>query len=684
MLGALEFTWPLWGLPLITIPILIHLFNRLRHRKLDWAAMMFLRQASRKSTRYAKLRQWLVLMFRVLAVLALILMLCQPKWNSKMARGLFGGRPDVIVLVVDRSVSMEDAGPEQLKSKREFALQELMRLARDEASGSRVVLMDHTAERPKELKALDSLPDHPMVKATDTGADMLGVMQRIHDWINETKPGSCEVWVASDLQSENWNPDEELRWKAVTDDLRAKDQELTVRVVTLRENARDNYALVVENVEYQKKGDKGELDLTVRIERNHGKGGPLPLEIRLGQSQREEREVALPEGRQPVKHTMTLTLEPEADVGWGSVTLAQGSASSADGNARDDEGFFVYGQTTMIQTAIVGRDEDARAILGFAAAPPSPEITNLTARIYAPEEKESLKWTDNGLVIWQDVLPEGETAAALEEYARDGGVVLFFPANEPGQIEIDGQKIGWGAVDDAPKDSEMGFEVNKWEVQGGPLADTDQGLSLPLLQLETQRRQRITGEGIALASFADGEPFLVRRGVGEGQILFCATLPHEDWSTLTEGLVLLPMVQRLLAVGAVRYGKAQLLISGEDTQEDTGTRWVSVGSTEARTFATEAGVFRKPDGRLVAVNRPSGESDARRIDFEKLKQLFGQVPVAEVKGETLGDQRSAKLWQLMLVFMAAFLLAEARLILPRSSDEGARIPIPKTEEAPTP
>ena len=259
--------------------------------------------------------------------------------------------------------------------------------------------------------------------------------------------------------------------------------------------------------------------------------------------------------------------------------------------------------------------------------------------------------------------------------------MLFFPANEPGQIEIDGRKIGWGAVDDAPKDSEKGFEVNKWEVQGGPLADTDQGLSLPLLQLETRRRQRITGEAIALASFADGEPFLVRRGVGEGQILFCATLPHEDWSTLTEGLVLLPMVQRLLEVGAVRYGKAQLLISGEDTRKDTETRWVSVGSADTRTFATEAGVFRKPDGRLVAVNRPSGESDARRIDFEKLELLFGQVPVAEVKGETLGDQRSAKLWQLMLVFMAAFLLAEARLILPRSSDEGARIPIPKTERA---
>ncbi len=60
----------LWALPLILLPVLIHLFNRLRHRPMPWAAMQFLRSATRKSTRYARLRQLLVLLFRVLAILA--------------------------------------------------------------------------------------------------------------------------------------------------------------------------------------------------------------------------------------------------------------------------------------------------------------------------------------------------------------------------------------------------------------------------------------------------------------------------------------------------------------------------------------------------------------------------------------------------------------------------------------
>ena len=68
----------LWGLPLVLVPVIIHLINRLRHKPQPWAAMMFLIAANRASTSHARLRQWLVLLFRVLAVLALVLFLSRP------------------------------------------------------------------------------------------------------------------------------------------------------------------------------------------------------------------------------------------------------------------------------------------------------------------------------------------------------------------------------------------------------------------------------------------------------------------------------------------------------------------------------------------------------------------------------------------------------------------------------
>ena len=57
--------WMLWGLPLVAVPVVIHLLNRLRHRPRLWAAMSFLLAASKQSRRQAKLRHWLVLACRM-------------------------------------------------------------------------------------------------------------------------------------------------------------------------------------------------------------------------------------------------------------------------------------------------------------------------------------------------------------------------------------------------------------------------------------------------------------------------------------------------------------------------------------------------------------------------------------------------------------------------------------------
>ena len=64
----------LWGLPLVLLPVIIHLINRMRHRPRQWAAMQFLLAPTRSSTSHAKLRNLLILLMRVLDVLTLRLM----------------------------------------------------------------------------------------------------------------------------------------------------------------------------------------------------------------------------------------------------------------------------------------------------------------------------------------------------------------------------------------------------------------------------------------------------------------------------------------------------------------------------------------------------------------------------------------------------------------------------------
>ena len=66
------------ALPLIAVPIVIHLINQRRFQTIPWAAMMFLMAAQRMARGYSRLRQWLILAVRMLAIAGLIIAVARP------------------------------------------------------------------------------------------------------------------------------------------------------------------------------------------------------------------------------------------------------------------------------------------------------------------------------------------------------------------------------------------------------------------------------------------------------------------------------------------------------------------------------------------------------------------------------------------------------------------------------
>ncbi len=104
------FAYPalLWALPVAAVVVLIHLINMFRHRRVEWAAFEFLLAGYKKSRTRIFLQQLLLLLLRVFAVLAIVLMLAQPRLYGPIA-GMFGGeRPRLHLILLDDSFSMSD------------------------------------------------------------------------------------------------------------------------------------------------------------------------------------------------------------------------------------------------------------------------------------------------------------------------------------------------------------------------------------------------------------------------------------------------------------------------------------------------------------------------------------------------------------------------------------------------
>src|SRR6185369_14626860 len=101
------FVYPafLWALFATAIPIIIHLFNFRRYKKVYFTNVRFLKELKHESESKSKLKQILILIARILAITALVFAFSQPFLPSKVSKNR-GGVKSVSVYI-DNSFSME-------------------------------------------------------------------------------------------------------------------------------------------------------------------------------------------------------------------------------------------------------------------------------------------------------------------------------------------------------------------------------------------------------------------------------------------------------------------------------------------------------------------------------------------------------------------------------------------------
>ena len=101
MIGFLQ-PWALLGLPLVGLPLLLHLMQRRDPPTVEFPAVRYLVQISEEHQRRLRLRHWLLLLVRTLLVLALVLAAAGPA--ASVAR-VATHAPSALVVVLDDSPS---------------------------------------------------------------------------------------------------------------------------------------------------------------------------------------------------------------------------------------------------------------------------------------------------------------------------------------------------------------------------------------------------------------------------------------------------------------------------------------------------------------------------------------------------------------------------------------------------
>src|SRR5437763_24528 len=88
----------------VSLPILIHLINRMRFKRIRWAAMEFLLKSQKRNRRRLIIEQLILLMLRILLVLLAGFLVARFLFSGAGARGA------THIVIVDDTMSMADKG----------------------------------------------------------------------------------------------------------------------------------------------------------------------------------------------------------------------------------------------------------------------------------------------------------------------------------------------------------------------------------------------------------------------------------------------------------------------------------------------------------------------------------------------------------------------------------------------
>ncbi len=638
----------LWGLFAASIPIIIHLLNRRRHRTVKWAAMEFLLKATRESRGKKKLKYLVILACRTLAIAAVIFAIARPLVGGFLGWG--GTRIDTVILVLDRSASMEQQASYgsggNRESKRQSAIASV-RKSLEKLNNPRLILIDSATGTPQDVPSPDALEELSATSATDTSASIPSLISNAIDYVVENSPGRTEIWVASDLQESDWAP-EQGRWEAIRTGLIDLPQKTTLRVLSLASPAQNNTAIRV--LSSRRSGDELVLDLEL-TRTDHEGPSAVPITYSLNGA-RSSNKVTI--NGQSYQFQKRLPLGNRESVGHGFVSIP------SDTNPRDNVSFFAYGEDAPTTTYLVTEGGEAPTWLTLASAPPGFGRSRCIE--LAPNNAHKIEWPGAALVIWQAPLPQGTVAQELARYIEAGGAAIMLPPR--GESETTFLGLNWGEQTISPRDQY--FIINEWDQADGPLRNGAEGTAIPVPKLKAIKRRQIIGEATTLASWDDAQPFLVRRIIGDGTAIFAATLPDYTWSNLGDADVLLPVVQRMIAVGDARFGSAFAAISGSSQAKtaagEVRTRLDSHATSTTSNAAYEAGVWKLGD-RLLATNRPQSEDQWQILTKNRLGALLEGTPYKLFEDQGQSDSLTQEVWRAFLIAMLVFLTTEAILCL---------------------
>ncbi len=529
----MSFLFPsfLWGLLAVSVPIAIHFFNFRRTKRVFFTNVAFLKAVETQTSSFRKIKHWLILAARVLAIACLVLAFAQPFLAGKNEMGI--SRQGVTSLYLDNSYSMQNE--ENNKRYLDIAtgrLGDLLGLFRNATSLQ--LLTNEFSAQEQTLATSDKIRDRlTTIGLSHTPRTLTEVYRRQENLMARHRTaGQNQLFWFSDFQ------------KSTVGDLSTLNVDSTNKLFLVPVQATPDKNIYVDSVWLN-------TPFIRELQNNI-------LFVKVSNS-----------GEEQAENTVVKLYLDDTQVSTASVDVPANGSATARFNFSIKGGGYKKGRITFDDFPITF-DNDYYFVLN---ASPVINIVHLYGQASGDQYIENVYDNDSlfqtrsysvsnvdvgqlrtaDLVIMEGVeQPAGSLRSTLIEFVRGGGSLAVIPPRDPAQatytpflstLGVNGLTSREGTPQPIPlnvpsKDIPFFSDVFEESIR------QETNLSLPSASPTWQWGNF----GSVLLSLRNGQPYLSQSSVGQGKVYLFAAPLEPTYGNVAQHALFVPVMYKLAAL----------------------------------------------------------------------------------------------------------------------------------------
>ncbi|MFN8117278.1 MAG: BatA domain-containing protein [Bacteroidia bacterium] len=195
----MNFLFPtfLIGLAAIAIPIIIHLFNFRKYKKVYFTNVQFLKELKQESDSKSKLKEWLILAMRILAIACLVFAFAQPFIPGK-TKAVQGEK--AISIYIDNSFSMESTNKKGtlLENAKEYATEIVNTF--NASDKFQLLTNDFEGKHQRFVSKEEFIEQLNDVRISSATKSLNDVVKRQQDFLQNSSSKNKRIFLLSDFQ----------------------------------------------------------------------------------------------------------------------------------------------------------------------------------------------------------------------------------------------------------------------------------------------------------------------------------------------------------------------------------------------------------------------------------------------------------------------------------------------------